>query len=101
MARARLVISDTSSEEVDQLRRTVNTLVLMLETAEASLTAGASAADVLNAWAATARTGTDDNSEAIANIVDTGRELVGMKPTPKHPRRRRGSLRDMVADDDF
>lgn len=101
MARARYVISDTSSEEVDQLRRTVNTLVLMLETAEASLTAGASAEDVLNAWADAARTGTDDNPASIADITSTSRELHGLRPTPKHPRRPKGKLVDMTADSDF
>jgi hypothetical protein len=101
MARARLVVSDVSSEEVDQLRRTVNTLLLMLETAEASITAGASAEDVLNAWADAVRTATDDNPESIANITSTGREVVGLKPTPTLPRRVRQELRDMVADDDF
>ena len=88
MARARLVIADTNSEEIDQLRRTVNNLLLMIETAEASITAGASAADVINAWADAVRTGTDNNPSAIANIVSTGSEIVGSKPTPLHPRRR-------------
>jgi hypothetical protein len=102
MARARLVTADTSSEEVDQLRRTVNTLLLMLETAEASLTAGASAEDVLNAWADAIRTGTEDNPESIANVVSTGRELVGLRPSPTHPQRPRNqTTQTMTADSDF
>ncbi len=101
MARARLVISDVSSEEVDQLRRTVNTLILMLETAEASITAGASAAEVLGAWADGVRTGTDDNPDSVSNVVSTGREIVGLKPTPTHPRRVLQQLRSMSVSDDF
>lgn len=101
MARARIVVSDTSSEEVDALRRTVNTLILMIETAEASITATASAEDVLNAWADAVRTGVDDNPESIANIVSTGRPLEGIRPTPKHPRRPKRRLDDMTAESDF
>jgi hypothetical protein len=88
MARARLVIADTSSEEIDQMRRTMHGILHMLESAEASLTAGASAEDVLNAFADAVRTGTDDNPESIANIVPSERELVGVRPQPLHPRRR-------------
>jgi hypothetical protein len=73
----------------------------MIETAEASITATASAEDVLNAWADAVRTGLDDNPAAIANVVSTGREVVGLKPTPKHPRRPRSATRDMTADSNF
>lgn len=88
MARARTVIADTNSEEIDQMRRTMHGLLHMLESAEASLTAGATAEDVLNAFADAVRTGTDDNPESIANIAPSLREVVGVKPTPLHPRRR-------------
>ena len=87
MAFVRLTVGDQSSAEIDQLRRTVNTLLQMLETAEGSLTAGASAADVLNAWADAVRTGTDDNPLAIANVVSTSLEIVGLRPMNRHPAR--------------
>ena len=89
--RARHVVSDTSSAEVDHLRRTVNTLLLMLETAEASLTAGATAEDVLNAWADAVRTALDNNPASIANVVSTSLPIQGLRPTPRHPRRARST----------
>lgn len=101
MAFVRLIVGDQSSAEVDQLRRTTNSLLQMLESAEASLTAGASAEDVLNAWADAVRTGTDDNPESIANVVSTSLEIVGLRPMNRHPARP-GSVaqtKAMVLDD--
>ncbi len=82
MARAVVVVGDAPSADVAEMRRTINTLLLMLESAEASITAGATAEDVLNAWADAVRTGLDSNPAAIANIVSTGREVVGIQTTP-------------------
>ncbi len=87
MAQAVVVVGDSGSQEVDELRRTVNSLLLMLESAEASLTAGATAENVLNAWADAVRTGVDNNPAAIANIAPSNRQIVGVKVTPLHPRR--------------
>ena len=89
MAKARKVVGDQQSEEFDELRRTVHTLLHMLESAEASLTAGATAENVLNAWADAVRTGKDDNPESIANITSTGRDVVGVQPSRVTPARRR------------
>lgn len=101
MAFVRLVVGDQSSAEFDQLRRTVNTLLQMLESAETSLTAGASAEDVLNAWADAVRTGTDNNPAAIANVSDTGLEIVGLRPMNRHPARPGsvGQTKAMTLDD--
>ena len=101
MARARLVVADGSSEELDQLRRTVNTLLLMIESAEQSLTDTATAEDVLNAWADAVRTGLDNNPESVANITSTGREIVGCRPQPGAPRRPKRALTDMSDSSDF
>jgi hypothetical protein len=87
MAFVRLTLGDQSSAEFDQLRRTVNALLLMLETSEANLTAGASAADILNAWADAVRTGLDSNPASIANITPTNVEVVGLRPMNRHPGR--------------
>lgn len=92
MAKARVVIGDQQSEEFDELRRLCHTLLHMLESAEASLTAGATAEDVLNAWADAVRTGTDDNPESIANIAPTNRAVVGVvQDRVQPPRHRRES----------
>ena len=101
MAKARVVIGDTGSQEVAQLSRTVNTLLLMIESAAASITATASAEDVLNAWAAGVAAGLDNNPGAIANVVSTGREVVGLKATPLQPRRAQRNLADLENDSDF
>lgn len=101
MAFVRIVTGDLPSAEKDQLRRTVNTLLQMLETAEASLTAGASAEDILNAWADAVRTGRDNNPASIANVVSTGLEVVGVRGTAQHPPRpgSDGQLKAMTLDD--
>lgn len=85
MALSRPVVADSGSNEVAELRRTVNSLLLMLETAAASITAGASAEDVLTAWAEGIAAGSDSNPSAIADIVSTGRELAGQTPIPNVP----------------
>lgn len=101
MARARVVVSDTSSEEVDQLRRTVNTLLHMIESAEASLTAGATAENVLDAWADAVRTGKDDNPDGVSDVSPTNRVVVGLRPTPTHPTRRSMAVEEMDASADY
>jgi hypothetical protein len=99
MARGRKVTGDQQSEEFDELRRTVHTLLHMIENAKASLTAGVTAANVLNAWADAVATGKDDNPNAIANYVDSNREIVGVVPVPKRPARARQGTIDLDPDD--
>lgn len=89
MAKARKVVGDINSAELDHLKRQFNTLLLMIETAATSLTAGASAADVLNVWSAAISTGVDNNPNSVANVTSTGREIEGIWSTPKHPDRRK------------
>lgn len=84
--RVRRVVSDNSSQEVDELRRQFNNLLLILENV-ATENAGAMTVD--QAFAAIAQalsTGTDSDS---ANHVGTGREINGVRPAPTHPRRAR------------
>lgn len=87
MAKKRLVLGDQSSAEIDQIRYTLNNLLKVLETAAASITAGASAEDVLNALSAGIAAGADTNPNAVANVVSTGLELVGVQPMNAHPAR--------------
>lgn len=99
MAKARVVVGDQESEEFEELRRTVHTLLHMLETAKASITALASAEDVLSAWSDAVATGVDNNPNSIANVVSTGREVVGVVPSRlRAPRRRFGTLKDLDKD---
>jgi len=103
MAFVRLTVGDQSSAEFDQLRRTVNALLLMLESAADSITATATAEDVLNAWAAEVTAGRDTNPGAIANVVSTGVEIVGLRPMNRHPARAGAALgtqlKAMTSDD--
>lgn len=87
MAFARLAVNDTSSEVIDEIKYAVNTLYFMLETAGTSITAGATAADVLSAWSAGIAAGRDNNPAATANITSTNRECVLILSTPLIPRK--------------
>lgn len=91
MAKARVVVSDVSSEEVDELRRCVHSLLHMMETAAASITATATAEQVLSVWSAAIASGVDNNPNAVANVVSSGREIVGVYPSRKLPPRRRST----------
>lgn len=101
MAKARKIVNDQSSASFDHLQTTVNNLILMLETAAASITAGATAEQVLSAWAAGIAVGTDSNPSATANIVSTGLAIEGQWSTPQHPRRPYLELVDMTSASGF
>ncbi len=96
--RVREIVGDMQSAEIQQMRRSFNSLLRMLETAEASLTAGADAEDVLNAWADAIRTGQDDNPASIANVVSTDNEMLGIRITPTPLRKAQAKAR--VVEDD-
>lgn len=86
--RVRRLVADQSSAEVDQLRRSLNALLLVLENlAGTSFTA---LADLQEALANTLAGGLDADFTTATNAdsyVGTGVELVGLRPTPKHPSR--------------
>jgi len=87
MAKARLIRGDQSSAEFDQLRKTVNALLLILENAGNAVTGGATAGAALQAVAEGITAGADTNPQARASYTGTGVEIVGLKPTAKHPDR--------------
>jgi hypothetical protein len=94
MARARKVVSDTHSAEMDEVRRTLHSLMLVLESVASSVDAGTITADeAFTALLAALQTGSDDditNIDGGANdYVGSGKELAGVRPTPTHPRRPR------------
>jgi len=81
MARARSVVSDQNSQELDELRRQFNNLLLVLQrNARDEADATTTAVQAAEALATALEGGTD---------VDTGREINGVRPTPTHPRRPR------------
>ncbi len=98
MAKARKVIGDQNSEEVDQLRRTVHTLMLMLENLGTMLTTldNTSAATIVTGMTeigtglnAALDNGLDADIGGTLYVGATGLEIAGMRPSPQHPRRPR------------
>lgn len=87
MAFARVIVEDQSSATFDEIRKTVNTIIFMLEAAGTSVTAGATAEQILSAWSAGIAVGVDSNPAATANIVPTNREIVCTKPNIRYPNR--------------
>jgi hypothetical protein len=88
MAQVRLVVGDQSSAEVDQLRRTVNALLLVLE--NLSGTTFTALADFQEALANSISTGTDGDFTTATNsdsYTGTGVELVGLRVMNPHPPR--------------
>lgn len=106
MAKARLVVADQNSAELDQIRRGLNALMVVLENVASEVDAGNITADeAFTALLTTLSTGLDSTIASIdggANTyTGTEREVVGCRPTPLHPKQVRGSLRSMSKDDDF
>lgn len=88
MALVRLVVGDQSSVEVDQLRKTVNALLLVLQRAGENIVAGDSAEDVLQSIGEGIAAGVDSDPETtLSSGTPTGLELVGLRVMNRHPRR--------------
>ncbi len=101
MAKGRKVNGDQHSEEFDELRRNFHSLLHMLETAAASVTAGATAEVILTTWAEGIAAGRDSNPASTALVVSSGREVLGVVPVVKQPPRPRaaGSVLTLSATD--
>lgn len=88
MAKARVVISDQNSAEFDELRRSYNSLLLILENICAEVTATTlTAAQGFEALDAALSTGVDSSGTPSPH-VGTGRQLVGLKGSPVRPLRK-------------
>ncbi len=99
--KARKVVADLNSTEVDQLRRGYNNLLRVIEGFAASLDAGATAEAVLAAFAAGVAAGLDSNPDTETNVVATNLPLEGVKPEPLAPKAVRGSLVDSTSSDKY
>lgn|SRR5690606_19455768 len=96
MAKARSVISDQNSAEFDELRRSFNSLLIVLqniadEVADATLTAE----EGFEALAAALETGVDEDGTP-AGHVGTRRQVVGVKGSPVRPLRSAEDVRKLV-----
>lgn len=106
MARARLVVADMNSAEMDSLRRQFNNLLLVIENVSSEVDAGNITADeAFTALVTVLNSGVDGDIAAIDgganNYAGTNREILGVKPTPLHPKQVRGVTRDMDKDSNF
>lgn len=107
--RARLIVADTSSAEVDHLRRNFNSLLLILEDLGARLAAevvtAPTAADgeilaVFQSISDAIRDGVDSDPDSeLVTHAPTLLPIEGLRSTPRHPRRARGSTVAVLATD--
>jgi hypothetical protein len=104
MAKARLVVGDQNSAELDVVKRSYNSLLLVLENIASevdatTLTAEEGFSALLNALS----TGLDSSGTPAAH-VGTGRFVVGIKSTPVIPPRAAetvATLVEMIDSDKF
>lgn len=99
--RARRVVSDQNSAELDHLRRNFNNLLRILEGMDASLAASATAENILQQIADAVTAGVDSNPNSIANVVATNVDIEGVKPMPLVPKQVRASLEDSDKNDSW
>lgn len=96
MAKARVVIADQNSAEVDALRRSFNSLIVVLENISAEVVATTlTPIQGFEALGAALDTGRDA-SGTPAPHVGTGRLVTGIKVTPAYPPRKAESASELV-----
>lgn len=96
MAKARVVIGDQNSAEFDELRRSYNSLLLVLENIASQVSDSTlTAEEGFTALAAALRTGVDAGDDP-AGYVGTQRQVVGVKSTPTIPLRRAEDVSKLV-----
>lgn len=96
MAKARVVVGDQNSAEFDALKRSYNSLLLVLEQVAAEVDAGTlTAAEGFSALLAALVAGVDVSGTPAAH-VGTGRFVVGVKSTPPIPPRSAESVNTLV-----
>lgn len=105
MAKARRVVGDQNSEEFDQMRRCVHSIMLVLQNVASEVDAGNITADeAFTVLLTTLSTGVDADITAVDgggnNYAGTTLAVEGVIPTPKHPRRPNvGKIDDLDASD--
>lgn len=96
MAKARVVIGDQNSAEFDELRRSFNSLLIVLQNICAEVEATTlTAEEGFEALGAALAAGVDA-SGSPAGHVGTGRQVVGVKATPTIPQRRAEDVHKLV-----
>lgn len=107
MAKARPVVSDQHSAEVDEMRRSLHALLLVLQNVAFEVDAGNITADeAFTALLTTLSTAVDSDIATIDGggntYTGTGLTVAGVKPTPLHPRRpRNGELADLTSTSNY
>lgn len=96
MAKARVVVGDQNSAEFDALKRSYNSLLLILEQVAAEVDAATlTPAEGFSALLAALVAGVDVSGTPAAH-VGTGRFLVGVKSTPPIPPRSAETVSTLV-----
>ncbi len=99
MAKARKVVGDQNSEELDVLRRCVHTMLIMLENLGTDLAAATLIGDVNDVGTGLQAAISSGLDSAATSYTGSGLEIAGVNPTPKHPKRPQsaaaGALKDL------
>jgi hypothetical protein len=96
MAKARVVVGDQNSAEFDALKRSYNSLLLILENIASEVDAATlTPAEGFSALLAALVAGVDVSGTPAAH-VGTGRFLVGVKSTPPIPPRSAETVSTLV-----
>jgi hypothetical protein len=98
MAKARVVVGDQNSAEFDALKRSYNSLLLILENIASEVVGSAlTPAEGFAALLAALNTGVDSGGVPGPAHVGTGRFLVGVKSTPPIPPRSAETVSTLVS----
>ncbi len=96
MAKAREVVADQHSAELDEMRRSLHALLLVLENVANEVDNGSITADeAFTALLTTLQAGLDSDITGVDgggnDYAGTGLTVAGVKPSPLHPRRPRNT----------
>lgn len=97
MAKARLVVGDQNSAELDAFKRSYNSLLLVLENVASEVDATTiTTAEAFTVLMHVLAGGVDDSGSGVAAHAPTNRFVVGIKSTPQIPPRSVESAASLV-----
>ena len=96
MAKARKVVGDQNSQEIDVMRRALHTLMIMLENFGTDLSNATADITVTNLGAGLAAALSSGVDSSATNYTGSELPIEGVDPTPKHPARPQGGIGAVV-----
>jgi len=96
MAKVRKVVGDQNSEELDVIRRCLHTVLVMLENLGTSLEAVVDINDLNNIGIGLNAAISSGLDSSATDYTGSELEIVGVDPTPKHPKRPQGGIGSIV-----